>query len=251
MPSVHLEARDTNGFKKRGDNKVNILGVGVAVTSMIQVLDQIDQICQSSFKKPFFVVTVNQEFVMMAQHDLEFKKILNSADLSLADGVGLKFADPSLQIVPGRRLVEELVKRNYRIFYLGGQGGVARAMARKFRGKSDPGESDIGHPRRNSEILAAINAYQPDILLVAYGAPWQEKWLYSNLSALRSKVVMGVGGTFDYLTGKAKLPPAWMANLGLEWLWRLVQEPRRWRRQLNLLRFVWLVGREKLGFTSR
>lgn len=240
MPSIYLEARDTNGFNKWAGNKANILGVGVAITSMTQVLDKIDQVVHSSLKKPYFMVTVNPEFIVQAQSDPLFKRILNWADLALPDGAGLRLAGINT-IVPGRKLVSALISANYRIFYLGGQGGVAKDMARKFGGKSDPGEPDIGHPHRNSEILAAIAAYQPDILLVAYGAPWQEKWLYSNLSALKSKVVMGVGGTFDYLTGKAKLPPAWMANLGLEWLWRLVHEPWRWRRQLNLLKFTWKV----------
>lgn len=244
MPSIHLEAGGTNGLNKRADIKVQIMGVEIAVTSMAQVLEKIDQIVHSSLKKPYFIVTINPEFIVQAQSDPQFKRILNWADLALPDGAGLRLARINT-IIPGRKLVSALISNNYRIFYLGGQSGVAQVMARKFGGKFDPGEPNVGHPRRNSEILATINTYQPDILLVAYGAPLQEKWLWANRSRIKAKVVMGVGGAFDYLTGQAKLPPPWLSNLGLEWLWRLVHEPWRWRRQLRLLSFVWRV------FTSK
>jgi len=222
------------------DNKTKILGVGVDSTSVDQVLKKIAQICRSSFKKPFLMVTVNQEFIMLAQSDPIFNKILNNADLTIPDGAGLRLAGVNT-ILPGRKLVSALITNNYRIYYLGGQGGVAQDMAAKYGGKSDPGEPDINHPCRNDEILATINAFRPDILLVAYGAPAQEKWLWANRDKIKAKVAMGVGGTFDYLTGRAKVPPDWINQLGLEWLWRLVHEPWRWRRQLNLVRFVWRV----------
>ena len=89
--------------------------------------------------------------------------------------------------------------------------------------------------------MAKVNKYKPDILLVAYGAPWQEKWLWTNRHRLKAKVGIGVGGAFDYLTGHAAVPSEWINKLGLEWLWRLVHEPWRWRRQLSLIRFGWKV----------
>ena len=183
------------------------------------------------------IVTVNSEFVMLAQEDAEFKKILNGADLAIADGTGLKLAGVK-NVVPGRMVVEALIRKGYRMFYLGGRGGVARAMSQKYGGAYDNGEVDIKNPQRNDEIVAKINKFKPDILLVAYGAPWQEKWLFANRSSLMVKVGMGVGGAFDYLTGRATLPPEWINKIGLEWLWRLVREPWRWKRQLNLIRFV-------------
>ena len=237
MPKLALE---------NPDNKVNILGVGVTSTELAEVLTKIDQTClpagrfaKSSLKKTFFIVTVNQEFVMLAQDDPEFKDILNQADLALADGFGLKLAKADLQIVPGRKLVESLLHRNLKMFYLGGQDGVAEQMAEKFGGGFDLGETDVSHPTRNAEILKKINVFEPDVLLVAYGAPWQEKWIWANKDQIQTKVVMGVGGAFDYLTGRAKMPPEWVNKWGLEWLWRLLHEPWRWRRQLALLRFVW------------
>lgn len=244
MPSDHLQAGKSNEVRKIGGNKVYILGIGVAVTSMTQVLNKIDQVVHSSLKKSFIVVTVNQEFIMLAQADPLFNKILNNADLTIPDGVGLRLAGVNT-IVPGRKLVSALITKSYRIYYLGGRGNVAKEMADKFGGLAGAGHTNIRSQmldaRENQRIINKINLYKPDILLVAYGAPWQEKWLWTNRDKIKAKVAMGVGGTFDYLTDRAKMPPDWINQLGLEWLWRLVHEPWRWRRQLNLLRFVWQV----------
>lgn len=223
-------------------NYHDILGVRVTSSRTSEVLSKIEEkVGQKASDRPFWITTINPEIVMKAVDDGEYKEILNNADLAIPDGVGLKLGGVR-EIIPGRRIVEELCKNhNYRIFFLGGKSGVSRLMADKYGGKSDPGEQDIKSQTRKSEILEKINEYKPDILFVAYGAPWQEKWIYENLNKLKCKAVMGVGGSFDYLTGLAKLPPVWMSNLGLEWLWRLVQEPWRWRRQLNLIRFAFRV----------
>ena len=197
----------------RANNKASILGIDVTSTDLNEVLKIISKRCLVTGKRrPFLVVTVNQEFVMLAQHDQEFKKILNSADLAIPDGAGLRIARPGLAIVPGRKLVESLIQKRYRMFYLGGKDEVARTMASKYGGQYDSGEVDIKNPIRNSRIIAKINKYGPDILLVAYGAPWQEKWLFANLSSLNSKVVMGVGGTFDYLSGRIKRAPLFLSR---------------------------------------
>ncbi len=211
-------------------------------TELVEVLNEISAQCSMlRNKKPFFVVTVNPEFIMLAQDDPEFKKILNLADLAIPDGVGLKLAKSDLVIIPGRKLVEEILRtKKYKVFFLGGQNGVAAKMAKKYGGFFDEGEVNIKNPARNAEIVAKINSFRPDILLVAYGAPYQEKWLYANRRLLNARVLIGIGGVFDYLTGQAKLPPEWVNKAGLEWLWRLVHEPWRWRRQLSLVRFVLL-----------
>ena len=224
---------------KQTDDRVNVLGVGVSSTELAEVLTKIDSFLTKKGKMKL-IVTVNPEFVMLAQDDPEFKKILNGADLAIADGVGLKLAGVK-NIVPGRRVVAEIVKK-YRVFYLGSR--VAAEVVEKYGGAYDNGEVNIKNPVRNDEIIAKINRFKPDILLVAYGAPWQEKWLWANRHKLKAKIGMGVGGTFDYLTGHVLLPPEWVNKMGLEWLWRLVHEPWRWRRQLRLLRFVLLLGKD-------
>lgn len=227
---------------KKGCNKEKVLGVGVVSTSVSGVLEKIDGFVTKTGKLRL-IVTVNSEFVMQAQDDPEFKKVLNSADLAIPDGVGLKVAGVK-EILPGRKLVEALIGKGYRMFYLGGRDGVAHAMSRKYGGSYDSGHKDIRSQildsKENGRIINKINKFKPDILLVAYGAPWQEKWLFANRSSLTVKVGMGVGGAFNYLTGRVVLPPEWINKIGLEWLWRLLREPWRWRRQLNLIRFVLL-----------
>ena len=234
------EAKMNDTQVKQSHNKVKVLGVGVASTELVEVLTKVDEFVRKNHKLKL-IVTVNPEFVMLAQEDEEFKKILNGADLAIADGVGLKLAGVR-NIVPGRRIGEALLQKGYKVFYLGSR--VASEMAKKYGGAYDDGEKSIRAGERESKrIVAKINKYKPDILLVAYGAPWQEKWLWANRSKIKAKVGMGVGGAFDYLTGRVKLPPEWINKIGLEWLWRLVHERWRWRRQLRLLRFVWLLGK--------
>lgn len=243
-------------IQKEIDNRVKVLGVGVNSTRFDEVLEEISRICEKkAVNRPFFITTVNQEFVMLAQSDSDFARIINASDLAIPDGVGLRLAIPSLEIVPGRKLVEFLCneskfKSKYKIFYLGARAGAARKMAETYGGEWDSGheniQSSISNNQLNSEIIKKINKYEPDILFVAYGAPWQEKWIYANLDRLKVKVVMGVGGSFDYLVGLAKVPPDWVNKIGLEWLWRLVQEPWRWRRQLALVKFMWKLLTKEL-----
>ncbi len=235
------EAKGGESMVKKADDMVKVLGVGVSSTSMNGVLTKIDEWVGQNLpagRQVRLIVTINPEFVMMAQDDPEFKKILNGADLAIADGVGLKLAGVK-QVVPGRKVVEAIV-RKHRTFCLGSR--VASEMAKKFGGGYDDGEIDIKKPLRNDEIVAKINKFMPDVLLVAYGAPWQEKWLFANRYKLNAKVGMGVGGAFDYLTGHTPTPPELISKMGLEWLWRLVHEPWRWRRQLALLKYLYKLA---------
>ena len=237
--TARSEAKEANRGVERADNRVKVLGVGVSSTSEAQVLGKIGEFLTKNDKMRL-IVTINPEFVMLAQDDPEFKKILNGADLAIADGVGLKLAGVR-QVVPGRKLVEALLHKGYRVFYLGSR--VAAEVAKKFGGGYDDGEKNIRAGEQESErIIAKINKYKPDILLVAYGAPWQEKWIWANRRKLKAKIGMGVGGTFDYLTGHTSVPPEWVNKMGLEWLWRLVHEPWRWRRQLALIRYLYKLA---------
>jgi N-acetylglucosaminyldiphosphoundecaprenol N-acetyl-beta-D-mannosaminyltransferase len=237
-------------IKARGKKKdgyiVNIMGVDVVSTSTSSVLTMLeDKMGVKGFAKPYFVVTANPEIIMLVQDDSDYMKILNSADLVIADGIGLKLAGIK-NVLPGRVLVEKLLSKKIKVFFLGGRDGVAQEMAKKYGGEYHQGHDDIKfqdtrYKKQNDEIVLKISKYKPDLVLVAYGAPWQERWIAQNIDKLQAKVVMGVGGTFDYLTGRKPVPPEWVNKAGLEWLWRLVHEPWRWRRQLALVRFVWLI----------
>jgi len=206
------------------------------------------------------IATVNPEFVMAARRDEEFRRILNAAHLALPDGIGLIWASrllgrPLRERVAGSDLVPMIAalaaKRGYRLFLLGAAPGVAEEAARRLR-QENPGltiaGTHAGSPavEEEEEIVALVQAARPHVLLVAYGAPAQDKWIARNLKRLRVPVCMGVGGALDFIAGVAKRAPRWVQRLGLEWLHRLIHQPWRWRRQLALVRFAGLVLRERL-----
>ncbi len=217
------------------------------------------------------IVTPNAEIVMTAQRDVEFCKILNEADLAIPDGQSVVNALRSrldlsqrreIEKVSGRQLAQDLcaiaAANNWRVFLLGAAAGVA-ARAAGILQTTYPGLQIAGTyaGRRESAadaqtvatILALSGGGPIDLLLVAFGAPYQEKWLQRNLPQLPGvKVAMAVGGTFDVLAGLRPQPPDCMARHGLEWLFRLLQEPRRLGRMLKLPQFVTLAWLEKLGF---
>lgn len=209
---------------------------------------------------PFQVATVNPEFAMRARWDIPFRKALRACSLRVADGVGITLAarilgHPLPERVAGVELVEALSQaaaaRGDRLFLLGGEPGVAEAAADRLR-KLAPGldvagtlAGDSGESGDNA-ALAAIEAASPDVLLVAFGAPAQELWSARNLPVSGAAVAIGVGGTLDYLAGRARRAPRWMRRVGLEWLYRLGRQPRRIGRMSVLPLFLLLVLRQRL-----
>jgi N-acetylglucosaminyldiphosphoundecaprenol N-acetyl-beta-D-mannosaminyltransferase len=202
------------------------------------------------------IATVNPEFVMTAQQDEPFRQVLNTADLCLADGIGLVWAArwlgrPVPGRVPGSEFVYHLAglaaENGWRLFLLGASPGVAEAAAAVFQHRY-PHLIIAGTyagspaPAENDQIVQRINQSMADVLYVAYGAPRQDKWISRNRQTLTTvRLAMGVGGALDFVTGRAVRAPRWLQRLGLEWLHRLYREPWRWRRMLALPRFVWAV----------
>jgi len=156
--------------------------------------------------------------------------------------------------VGGSDLVAQIANRaaadGWRLFLLGAAEGVAEQAAVKL-GQRHPAINIVGtfagSPALDQEenILTRIRSAAPDILLVAYGAPKQDKWLARNLARTGAAVGVGIGGSLDHIVGKQKRAPKWVQRLWLEWLYRLIREPRRWRRQLALPKFVWQVLTEQ------
>ena len=156
--------------------------------------------------------------------------------------------------VAGSDLVGQIADRaqttGWRIFLLGAAEGVAEQAAIKLRERY-PQTHIVGtyagspRPEDEADIAARIRSSKADILLVAYGAPKQDKWIARNLDRTGVSVAMGIGGSLDFIVGTQKRAPQWMQRVGLEWLYRLVREPWRWRRQLALPKFVWAVLRTK------
>jgi N-acetylglucosaminyldiphosphoundecaprenol N-acetyl-beta-D-mannosaminyltransferase len=225
--------------------QVRILGVRVDCLDMSAALDRIQQLVEAGGHH--LVATVNPEFVMSARRDREFAEVLESADLCLADGTGVvwaarrqgcKLSGP----VPGVDLIPPLAaicaRRGYQLFLLGAAPGVAADLAARLRA-DNPGLEVATHPgspdpSSDHETLGLIRAHQTRVLLVAFGAPKQELWIDRMKDSLGVAVAMGVGGSFDYLTGRVPRAPAWMRSAGLEWLHRLVRQPWRVRRMVVL-----------------
>jgi N-acetylglucosaminyldiphosphoundecaprenol N-acetyl-beta-D-mannosaminyltransferase len=210
---------------------------------------------------PHQVVTVNPEFTVLARDNAAFREVLNRAHLALADGVGLIWASrllgqPLRARLPGVdmvvRICERAAAQGYRVFFLGGGAGVAAAAAEQLQRRC-PGLQVAGcyagSPREEEavEIIGRIRAAGPQVLFVAFGAPAQDLWIARYGHDLGVPVMMGVGGSFDYLSGRVPRAPLWMRRAGLEWLFRLIRQPWRVRRQLTRLpRFVVLVLWEAL-----
>jgi N-acetylglucosaminyldiphosphoundecaprenol N-acetyl-beta-D-mannosaminyltransferase len=236
-----------------------ILGVKVHALTTAQTLALIEAFIASG--QPHQLATVNPEFVVAAQEDEEFRRIINQATLALPDGIGvLKAArflrtTPLPERVPGSDVVVRLAElshhKGYRLYFLGAQPGVAEQAIAKLRQcypNLQIAGCYAGSPalEENEAIIQRILPTRPDILLVAYGAPKQDKWIARNLRRLDIPVCIGVGGSFDFIAGTAQRAPVWLQRLGLEWFHRLLTQPWRWRRIWNAVpRFGWLVLRSK------
>jgi len=240
-------------------DSIDILGVRVDDATYDDLLAQVDAFVASG--QPHQIVTINTEMLVAAHDDPAFRADLNAADLNVADGAGLMLAarllgHPLRQRVTGSdgiyRLAAHCAERGYRPFFLGAAPGVAEIAAERlveldpgleiagaFAGSPDPGEK--------GDIIERVRAATPDLLFVAYGVPTEEKWIARNRQRLGVPVMIGVGGSFDFVAGITERAPPWVRKLGLEWFHRLVNEPWRWRRQLALPRFVALVLRQRLG----
>lgn len=233
--------------------RIDILGVGVDAVTKSEAVNWVASAIAA--KEPRHVATVNTEFVMQARRDPAFRDVLARADLCLPDGFGVVWAarqqgQPLPERIAGVDFVQALARRGapagWRFFLLGAAPGVAEAAAAALIADS-PGLQIAGclagspDSAGDADLARAVRAARTDILLVAYGAPSQELWIARNLQPTGAGVAIGVGGAFDFLSGRVRRAPRWMQQHGLEWLHRLAQEPWRWRRMLALPQFVLAV----------
>ncbi len=163
--------------------------------------------------------------------------------------------------ISGADLMEKLcalaAKKGWSVYLLGGAPGVAlkslTALKNRYPGLNGWVETGPKLETGNWKLETAekwvekINEKKPTFLFIAFGMGKQEKFIYDNWDKLNVKLAMGVGGAFDYLSGQIPRAPKWIQKLGFEWLYRLIRQPRRWRRQLSLLEFIWLVIKEKFS----
>ena len=230
-------------------NKKNLLGIGFTDEKLQDVLEYLDKILQKKEKK-YFVVTPNPELLVIANKNFEYKKVLNDADLALIDGVGVIIAGkilgkPLKNKISGvdfvKSVCEYVAEKPITVGFLGAGPGVAELTAECLR-KKYPGLKVAFSAQEWDELSLGKSA---DILFVAFGSPKQEIWIKNNLKDLPVTVAVGVGGAFDIISGKVMRAPGFIRSLGLEWLFRLAVQPWRIKRQLRLLKFMYLVLREK------
>lgn len=243
---------------------------GSGIKRLLMVLDK-----ENSKKgSKVWLTTVNPEFIMKTISDKNFLDIINKSDIRVIDGIGLIWAKEVLKsrrgwrrwwkafkvgikilrgegrenLISGADLISELAKsgakKKEKIFFLGGWKNRAeesgKFFEKKFKGLKynfSPGEPTV----KNEEVIKKINDFGPDYLLVAYGMKRQEEWIQKNIKRLKARVIIGVGRSFDYYSGALKRAPEWVRKMGLEWLYSLIKEPKRWRRQLALPKFIWMV----------
>lgn len=233
--------------------KVDIHGVLIDNVTMNEALEKVLGMLKSQTPQKIF--TPNSEIIMQATRDPELKYILNSAELVVPDGAGVILASRIMknelkEKVSGIDLVKKILKNTEKrptsFFMLGGRPGVAEKASVNIL--SDHPKARIlgyrnGYFDENEvpEIIKQINDSRAEILLVGLGAPKQEKWMHRYAGELNCKILMGVGGSIDIFAGTAKLAPEFMRKAGLEWLYRLIKEPKRAKRMLDLPRFILLT----------
>lgn len=246
MPEYRLPVREQGWY-----HRIQILGLPVDNINYEEWMGLINRWVRQG-TRVHHVCTVNPEFMILAQHDVNFANILRRADLCVPDGIGILWAADILknrlkERVTGSdgiyRIAQEAAERGWRLFFLGAAEGIAAEAAQilteKYEGLQIVGTySGSPSPEEEADIVERVNMSGADVLLVAYGAPRQDKWIARNTPRLAVKMAMGVGGAFDFVVGRVPRAPEWMQDWGLEWLYRLYKEPRRIWRMTRLPRFV-------------
>ena len=254
------------------ESLVAILGIPFHQTTLAGAVDSIDAMIAAG--GTHYVVTPNVDFLVKAQRDNELRKILIHADLVLCDGKPIVWASHLLGGVLASRvagsdliplLLQRSAQKNWRIFLLGGSPDVAAEAARRIA-VSYPTLPEVAHyspsygpleGMDNEAIHERIRSAKPDIMLVCFGCPKQEKWISRNLGSLDVPAVIAAGATIDFLAGSVARAPVWMQRAGLEWIFRLVQEPRRLIRRYtdDLVHFIpavlWQRWRQRPASASR
>ncbi len=238
--------------------QADVLGIHIDTLTMDGTLDRVRQfIADGSVRR---IVTANPEMIYASQFDDKLKHLINSADIVTPDGEGVVWAArllgfPIQERVTGIDLLLAILpiaaQSGWRLFFLGGAPGVAHTAAKRVM-EQHPGLKVKHHHgyfsgiEEEGQVIEQIKSFKPHLLFVGLGAPRQEFWIAEHCSELAVPVSVGVGGSFDVLSGGVKRAPVLAQKLKLEWLVRLIRQPRRIKRQLVLPKFVFRVLRQKI-----
>lgn len=232
---------------------VSLFGVRVHAVSMDEAVRHILRFVQENV--PRQVATADSSMVMMAQSDSDLREIINSADMVTPDSIGILWACRRRGIaMPERvsgvdlvaRLAQVSMQTGLKLYFLGAQPGVADEAAQQLQ-RAYPGVQIVGchhgyfPPEAEASVVEQIREAHPDVLCVAMGIPKQEKWIDRHRKTLGVPVSIGVGGTFDVLSGRVRRAPLWMQRIGMEWLWRVAHNPRKVSKVMLLPKFAWMA----------
>ncbi|MEW8970506.1 MAG: WecB/TagA/CpsF family glycosyltransferase [Mesobacillus sp.] len=235
---------------------VDILGVKFVKLSRGEILSAVEGSIDSNGK--MFVVTANPEIVMHAKDHADYMRTVSNADMVIADGIGVIIGSkilntPLPERVAGFDLLTELLKRgnekNWRVFFLGAKDEVLQEAVRNVR-KDYPNLVIAGSHHGyfkddDTKVADLVREAQADMVFVALGFPRQENWIETYMPTFDKGLFMGVGGSFDVLAGHVQRAPEIWQKLNLEWLYRLLKQPSRWKRMLALPLFIVEVVKEK------
>ncbi|WP_144939691.1 WecB/TagA/CpsF family glycosyltransferase [Paenibacillus sp. 32O-W] len=237
---------------RRTIDKVNIMGVPFAKITMEQTVQLLSERLEADGGDLFQVITANPEMVMQQQQDHELQTIIHEAGLVTPDGIGIVMAakwrgNPVPERVTGYdlllRLLEAGDRKGWSFYFLGTDEDTNRTAVETIRQRY-PGVRIAGRhngffsEEEEGQLVSEIKERKPDLLIVALGVPRAEKWIYRHKDRLGAKLAIGVGGSLDVIAGKVKGAPEIWKRLNLEWLYRLIRQPSRWRRQLVLPKFA-------------
>ncbi len=236
--------------------RIDVMGVGFDNLTKSEFTAKAESMLEK--RERGYVVTPNAEIVYEAIHDDAFRSLLNDASMVLPDGAGVVLGakilgTPIREKVAGIEFGEEvcklLAKNRGRLYLLGSKPGIAQAagekLAAKYPGLVICGAAD-GYFKDEKAVIEKINAAKPDVLFVCLGAPKQERFIETHFDELEVTLMLGLGGSLDGYAGVAQRAPRWMIDLSLEWLYRLLKEPKRLGRMMRLPKFVLACGGEKL-----
>lgn len=236
---------------------VSILGVKFLHTTMKEMTERVAS--HLTHEEKAFIVTANPEIVMKALEDPDYQKVINQATYVVADGIGVVkgaqiLGDPLPERVAGYdlmlNLLDVLNQQKLNLYLLGAKEHVLEKAAERI--KADyPNLNLVGSHHgffdwKDSQLQQEMNQLKPDLILVALGLPRQEQWIYEHIDQFDKGVFIGVGGSFDVLAGHVQRAPEVIQKMNLEWFYRLVKEPSRWRRMLALPHFALKVIGQKV-----
>ena len=239
--------------------KIDVMGLKFDSMTMDEALSRAEALLRGD--KAAYVVTPNAEIAYEALHDGQLREMLNGADLMLPDGAGVVLASkllrtPVKQKVAGvdfaAGLLGILERNGQSLYLLGGKTGIGELAAQKML-EAHPqlriaGIAD-GYFQDEAPVIAKINASGADALFVCLGAPKQERFMVQYQQELHVHLMAGLGGSLDAFAGTVQRAPAWMIRLNLEWLYRLIREPKRFRRMLRLPKYLWAVMLKRIRGT--